>query len=86
MTKPGVLKPHCEPCRTISSRRRRNPLGAIFLGPGPAERVAEIVEHGVGRLELVDLDHRAVEKEADHLGNRLRLARDVKACSMRPLG
>ena len=43
-------------------------LGAAFLGAGAAERVAEMVEDGAGGIGILDLDHLAVEEEADHLG------------------
>ena len=43
-------------------------LGAAFLGAGAAERVAQIVEDGGGGIGVFDLDHLAVEEEADHLG------------------
>jgi hypothetical protein len=41
---------------------------AAFLRAGAAERVAEIVEQGDGRIGRVGLDHLAVEQEADHRG------------------
>ena len=43
-------------------------LGAAFLGAGAAQRVAQIVEDGGGGIGVLDLDHLAVEEEADHLG------------------
>ena len=42
-------------------------LGAAFLGAGPAQIIAQMVEQGVGRIAF-DLDHVAVEKEANHRG------------------
>ena len=43
-------------------------LGAAFLGAGAAQRVAEIIEDGAGGIGVLDLDHLAVQEEADHLG------------------
>ena len=57
-------------------------LGAAFLGAGAAERVAEIIEDGAGGIGVFDLDHLAVEEEADHLG----LPAAIQAPSRLPLG